>query len=303
MQTLADKMRFLLSGMKTTFMANYKTAKPIYPEFTTEIKSTKRTEDYGRLGANSQMKEWIDERQPKGLRDFGFSLKNKHYENTIAIDVNDLEDDQYGAYITRVKMMPADAVKTYDRLAAQTVVDGNTTVCYDGQNFFDTDHQEGNSPTQANKRTNGSAALSVASIKQIAGEMRQLKDDEGNIAGIKPTHVMVPTDLEWIARSILDPQAVNGSTNPSERVLAGAYKIIVNDYLPNNGANSTWYMLDLSQGVAPFIFQNRKPVTPTSLDKDTDIEVFMRKKAMFGIDSRFAFGYGDWRLAYRAATS
>ena len=112
---------------------------------------------------------------------------------------------------------------------------------------------------------------------------------------------MVPTSLQWKARQLLDPAAVGVTTNPAEAVLRGVYKIIVNPYLPNNGDNSVWYMLDLSQPVRPFLFQNRKPVAFAALDKPTDQEAFMRRKAMYGVDSRFNFAYGDWRQAYRAA--
>jgi phage major head subunit gpT-like protein len=37
------------------------------------------------------------------------------------------------------------------------------------------------------------------------------------------------------------------------------------------------------------------------MDKDTDPEVFNRKKVLYGVDTRFNFAYGDWRQAYRAA--
>ena len=59
-------------------------------------------------------------------------------------------------------------------------------------------------------------------------------------------------------------------------------------------------MMDLSQPVKPIIFQNRKPITWAGLDKDTDYEVFMRRTIYYGVEARFAFGYGDWRLAYKA---
>ena len=49
----------------------------------------------------------------------------------------------------RVTKMGAGAKRSYDKLVS-VIQAGRTTVCYDGQNFFDTDHQEGKSPTQSN---------------------------------------------------------------------------------------------------------------------------------------------------------
>ena len=39
----------------------------------------------------------------------------------------------------------------YASLLSTLIVNGATTVCYDGQYFFDTDHSEGASGTQSNK--------------------------------------------------------------------------------------------------------------------------------------------------------
>ena len=114
MLTRWDIARLLTSGLKTTFQKGYEWVPTIFQEMTTEVKSTKSSEEYGWLGENPGLKEWIDERAPKALREVWFTLKNKDYEATISVDRNALDDDQYGQITTRVNSMAIAAKKSYD---------------------------------------------------------------------------------------------------------------------------------------------------------------------------------------------
>jgi phage major head subunit gpT-like protein len=132
--------------------------------------------------------------------------------------------------------------------------------------------------------------------------MKDLKDDKGKKLGLTPTHVMVPTALQWTAREVLDPSVLAaGGTTPSQNILKGRLQIIVNPYLANNGADSKYYVMDLSRGTKPFIYQTRKEAEFVALDNATDQNNFMRKEIFYGVDARFAFGYGDWKLCTLAA--
>lgn len=69
------------------------------------------------------------------------------------------------------------------------------------------------------------------------------------------------------------------------------------------GASNPWFLLDLSRPVKPFIFQDRRPLAFTALDKPTDDNVFNRRKYIYGWDCRNAAGYGLWQLAYGSKTA
>jgi phage major head subunit gpT-like protein len=64
------------------------------------------------------------------------------------------------------------------------------------------------------------------------------------------------------------------------------------------GANNPWFLLDLSRGLKPFIYQRRKPYAFVSLDKEDDQNVFMRKEFIYGVDGRGNAGYGLWQFAF-----
>lgn len=299
MLTRKDIPRLLTAGLQTIFQNGYSGVATIYQEITTEVMSTKASEDYGWLGETAGLKEWLDERAPASLKENGFTLKNKDYEDSIAVDRNAIEDDQYGMVKMRVQKMAVSAKKSYDKELVK-LIEGNG-LCYDGQNFFDTDHQEDKSGVQSNYFSSG-YALAADKAKLVVTAMRGFKDDQGNPAGINPSHIMVPTGLEFTAKELFDPTYVSVTTDPSKATLKGLLKVIVNPYLANAGtvANSAYYILDLTQPVKPFIFQNRKPLEFVAVDQPSDIDFFMRKTLYYGVDARFAFGFGDWRMAAKA---
>lgn len=293
MLTPSDIARLQTSGLQKTFMDGVKSYEPMYPKVTTKIKSTKASEDYGWLGENTGLREWLDERAPHALLEQGFTITNKDYEDTIAVDRNALADDQYGQIKIRVNGMGRSAEKSKDELFAIFVEENG--LCYDGQNFFDTDHEEGESGSQSNIESSGKA-LSSTTLQEAVENQAQFLGDTGRLAGITSTHLMVPTGLKFTAKEILMPKTRDG-----DRTMEGELELIVNPFLTtkSTAANSKWYVLDLSQGVAPFVFQERDPIKFVALDNATSEELFKRKKIYYGVDTRFAFGYGNWRQAVR----
>lgn len=288
--------RLLKSGLQTTFMKAYEVVPTYYQDFVTQVPSTKSSEEYGWLGDTAELREWNGERLPKALKEYGFTIKNKKYESSIRVDQDAIDDDQYGQIVMRVTQMGGGAKRSYDKQFASVIEAGASTVCYDGQNFFDTDHSEGSSGTQSNLFT--SKALDATNSKLIIQTMEAYKTDTGHLAGIQVTHLMVPTCLEWTAKELFDPTAVAVSTDPAKAVLRGRVKVVVNPYLSSaSGANAPYYFMDLSGAIKPFIFQIRKPLAfdqVTTANPDTN--AFMTDSNLYGVAGRHAFGYGDWRL-------
>lgn len=290
MLTRKDIPHLLTAGLKTIFFNAYKSVTPIYTQLTTEVTSNNSSEEYGWLGATPELRKWIDERAPKGIKENGFVLKNEDFEASIEVDRNAIDDDQYGHIKTRISQMGIQAGKGYDKHLASVIEENG--LCYDGQNFFDTDHPQEDGTTQANLFT--SKALTAANAETVLTAMKNLKDETGMLKGINPTHIVVPANLEFTAKKLFDPTVVAVTTDPAAAVLKGALKVVVLPYLTSA---TTWYVIDLSQGVSPFIYQNRKSLEFVAMDNADDIENFMRKKLYYGVDARFAFGLGDWMTA------
>lgn len=286
----SDLPKLMTAGLQTIFMTAWQTYSPLYPQMTTEVPSNKQSEVYDRLSSSPKLREWKAERAPRALLENGFTLTNKDYETSISVNKNAMKDDQYGQIKIRVQWMWYAARKWYDEVFSATVEAWTSSLCYDGQNFFDTDHAEGEIYTTAQSNNLTTTALSVANAKVAYTAMCSFKDDKGEPAGVRPTHILVPEALRFTANEIFNPQGT-GDTNANTS-MKWLCQIIVNPYLTSA---TTWYLLDLSQPVKPFIYQNREEL---SFEED-DTNSFMRKEMLYGVSARFAFGYGDRRLAIR----
>lgn len=65
------------------------------------------------------------------------------------------------------------------------------------------------------------------------------------------------------------------------------------------GAGAPWFLMDLSRNfMKPLIFQDRRKAEFVSLNKNTDLNVFMDRQFLFGVDARYVAGFGFHQLAY-----
>ncbi|GHU32363.1 hypothetical protein FACS189497_13900 [Betaproteobacteria bacterium] len=71
--------------------------------------------------------------------------------------------------------------------------------------------------------------------------------------------------------------------------------------LANANDTPSWYLLDTTKAVKPFILQTRKDYTFVSLNKDEDEPVFMRGEYVYGVEGRLNAGFGLWQLAYASS--
>lgn len=85
---------------------------------------------------------------------WGFTIKNRKFESTIEISRDDIADDRLGIFKPALSEMGQAAKRHPDELIFDLLAKGFTSPCYDGQNFFDTDHpikdEDGNETTVAN---------------------------------------------------------------------------------------------------------------------------------------------------------
>lgn len=69
------------------------------------------------------------------------------------------------------------------------------------------------------------------------------------------------------------------------------------------GAGAPWYLLDLTKGIKPFIWQVRKPYTFIDMISPQDEAVFMRREYRYGVEARCVAGYGLPHFAHRSEAS
>lgn len=159
-------------GFNTSFQLGLGSYTSMVAVLATIINSTSSEETYGWLGDIPKLREWIGDRQIKGLSAKGYTIKNRKFESTIEVPRDDIEDDKLGLYGPRIQMLGQSAAQHPDEVLFELINAAFTTLCFDGQNFFDTDHPVGK-PGQEASVSNMQAGTGEAWI--LADMSRPLK--------------------------------------------------------------------------------------------------------------------------------
>lgn len=143
----------ILYALKTALSAAFtRGVGRVEPQFRTVasvLPSTGASNSYGWLEDFPGIQEWLTTRQLAVLKQMGYSITNKTWENSIKVKREDVEDDQLGQYAIITEQFGRNVSIFPDELVFKLLCDGFTTTCYDGQYFFDSDHPVG-AGTQSN---------------------------------------------------------------------------------------------------------------------------------------------------------
>ncbi|MCB5204247.1 Mu-like prophage major head subunit gpT family protein [Neorhizobium sp. T786] len=156
-------------GFKTAFQKGFTGVASLHTSVATIINSTAREETYGWLGDMPKLREWIGDRHIKGLQAKGYSITNRKFEATIAVARDDIEDDALGLYAPRFEMLGNSAASHPDEIVFELINAAFSSTCYDGQNFFDTDHpvgKEGNVQSVSNMQAGAGASWILADLSR-----------------------------------------------------------------------------------------------------------------------------------------
>jgi phage major head subunit gpT-like protein len=290
----------LKEGINKKFQAGFTTAATFWERIAMRVQSATSIETYAWVADIPGFREWIGERVVNNLKGRAAKVENKKYEDTIKIPREKLEDDQYGIYSTYAEMMGVAARKLPDELIATLLKNGKTTVIWDGQNFFDTDHpvnpDDASSAVQVNLLTG--KALNAANYAEARATMLSYKGEGGRSMNVTPNMLCVPPQLERVAKEIVAAEIIPGAAVAGTNVFKGTAEVHV---IPELAAEPTvWYLCDCTKPVKPFVWQERVAAELTAKFNPTDDNVFFQDEFVFGGRIRGAAAYGLWFLALRA---
>lgn len=294
----------LREGFQTIFLKAYNAATPVWPRLATKTTSTGASEDYGWLGNVPGMREMNGERMPKGLSSYDYTIKNKEFEGTVEVRQTDIDDNKIATKDALVTALGARAALFPDTLIFSLIQSNGLS--YDGQNFFDTDHEEGASGVQSNDLSGATIGSSTTLTEAVYDTAKQVlagfKDDQGEIMypEIGKPLLLVPLALETAAKKLFRTSVGGGDSN----IFADDADVLASSRLTNA---KVFYLLNVSQGLLPFIYQEREFI-PMEYDggdasQEGSHERFMRRRLLFGPYLRANVGYGDWRTAVRVTLS
>ena len=273
--------------------------------------SDQDSEIYKWLGMPPALQEWIGGRKSKGFTTEGVEIRNKHYEATLAILLKDLRRDKTSQLQARIGEFAQRGTSHFASLLSTLIINGPSTVCYDGQFFFDTDHSEGDSGTLDNDITTIISALPTqvhgtvtapskeemlqAIVKSIS-QFFTFKDDKGEPINenARAFHVMVPVGLAAAARSALATTNVEG---PGIFNIDGfSVALSVNTRLTGGGWTDEFVTFRTDGSIKPLIRQEETVPTLKVKDENSDY-AFDNDAIEVGLDTWRNVGYGRWQGA------
>ncbi|MGO2233106.1 MAG: Mu-like prophage major head subunit gpT family protein [Marinomonas sp.] len=130
----------LFTSWKADFQKGITSAEPQWQQVSMVVTSTTASNTYGWLGKFPQMREWIGDRVINSMQAHGYTIINKKFESTVGVGRTEIEDDEVGIYSPIFEEMGRTSEIQPDELVYGLLSAGTTSLCYDGQNFFDTDH-------------------------------------------------------------------------------------------------------------------------------------------------------------------
>lgn len=156
----------------------------------------------------------------------------------------------------------------------------------DSQALFSTAHtNRAGTITQSNKIT---TALTQSSLQAVITAMKKRKDSKGQIIGFMPDTLLVPTELEFTARVILESTQVLGNNNNDINPVKGALNLIVWPFLTSSTA---WFVLDSKAHELNWFNRSDKGVKGPVYDFDNEA-------AKWKAVARWSVGFSDWMGVY-----
>lgn len=130
----------VFKGFKTVYTDAFMKAETDWDKIAMQVPSVSSEETYGWMGEFPQLREWIGPRHIHNLEAHGFKILNKAFESTVSVKRDHISDDKLGVFKPAFSEMGHLARNHPQELVFNLLASGFETLCYDGQNFFDTDH-------------------------------------------------------------------------------------------------------------------------------------------------------------------
>ena len=278
------------------FKQAYNAVNPISTRLASTIPSGARGNVYPMHAKLAKLRQWEGERKIVNAKSYRYNLDNEKYELTLEVDRDDIEDDNIGVYSMVIDDMGQQSRLWPDDLVFAAILAGGTETAYDGTAFFSNSHDLGGHTVD---NLFASTALTADNFAAARAAMMEYTGEDGESLRVRPDVLLVPPALEVKARKIVQASTIVESSAAVDNVLRGLCEVVVAPQLSTSagGLDTTWYLLDTSRPIRPFIFQQRMAPEMVALTSPNDEHVILRDKYLYGVKARGAAGYGPFWLA------
>ena len=284
-------------------------------DYCTDIPANGRYTVFSWLLSNARPRRWTNQREFRNMSSATWTVRHdERYELSYEFDRDEIEDDLTGTVAAAVASATNTATKWQqhkDYLTALALEAGSTSLCWDGQNFFDDAHPidpdgVGSSSTFDNDIA---LALTNTNLNTALDTMASIVAEDGMpIVSPEPIYLHVPIALrEKAAQATYDgtvstaaARTLFSANAPAPNLLNQAVQVRVNPYLNLDGANPTaWYLTRTDGIVKPILLVSRRDVE--TYEQGVNSEIYhVEGRIRFMSNARHKASYSKPSLALRS---
>lgn len=244
------------------------------------------------------------EGRAKTLGEKSFDIKSEEFDDGYEARLMDLFQQVF-AYrqwsAAPARLVQAEEQFRHDQIATLLGA-GHSTLCVDGQYFFDDDHPanlfDDSAGTWSNYQSSAKNVVSIANIEaEVSAMMSGVLDENGRKMGAMPDTILVPTEKAEPLKNLLAQALILGAASS-----ATSNGSVSNPYLnrfnvvPVKELSDTddWYLVDskmVSQGIAPWISLRQTVPSSLSLRVFDEASDFFKRSGKIRIESHIWYGF------------
>jgi len=305
MQITPQSLRDLRTAINMLFAGARTKAAPVYTDLATRTSSTTRSTNFPQHASTRRLRRWEGERKVVNGKAYDYQVTAEKFELTMGIPVEELEDDNFGAYNALVMDMGEQAALWPDDLIFELLLRGEDSAypAFDGKAFFANDHALKAGSTIDNLFD--STALTKANAAAVIAEMASWVGEDGRSLRVRPTILAVPPALEDTGLGIVGANLIaqvfgsNTAAAGIENTMRGRLQLKVYPELAASagGSDTDWYILATGGSVKPMVFVERAAPKIVFKNSESDDNVFWDDEVVFGCRARGVAGWGPFHLA------
>lgn len=287
----------------------------IEPIATPIMNSDQDSEQYGWLGMVPQLSVKGGQKSFDQLRSVDWTVNNVEYQGGLAIPKKHILYDKTGQVMIRVNELADRYLSHWVSLIAPLIINGESAVCYDGEYFFDTDHEEGDSGSQSND-IGASASTPTAptpdefitAVMAAIEQMLGFKDDKGEYVNEDMNDFLILTGtplLQPAMQAISQTRISNGDSNIL--IEQDNFRLRVRSSARFSSWTTKFAVFATQGNQKPILRQQRIPNNPgPGFARDgaqfeqlwLDSEYCkLHDEVLMSIETERAAAYGDWKKA------
>jgi len=303
----------LKATAKAAFWQTYETYPSIMNGLVYNVTSDSDQETYPWLAYAPAVREMIGSRVKRGVPEISWTIKNKKWENTVAIPYEVRKFARLNQVQSLLGNLGGKARSYPDKLTAVLIQNGATAgyIGYDTLTFINANHVDPGAAyttVQSNVLTYAAATGTTWTDVEMAAAINAayvglmgFKDGDGDPVWMDPNTkplIQCATDIYARLASLTTmPTLTGGASNP----VMGRFNVVANPWLTAVSTTDVFFMFNTSGAHKPFILQTAEPVSlEDDMGGDSD---FNTKDVSFGTFGYYNVGYGDWRYAVRMTAS